>query len=64
MKGKTVITSKESVPYVLAIEKLKDTPYEASDKKSMITWTFKTENEAIENANLFMHLGFEYVKRI
>lgn len=64
MKGKRVITSKDSMPYVMAIEKLKDTPYEVEEKKTMIFWTFPTVDEAIRNARLFMNIGFEYVQRV
>lgn len=64
MKGRTVITSKDSMPYVMAIEKLRDTPYEKQEKQTMIFWKFPTEDDAIRNARLFMNIGFEYVQRV
>lgn len=64
MKGMTVITSKEPMPYVLAVEELKNVPHVRSDKQSMITWKFDTEDDAIKYSNRFMNIGFEYVKRV
>ena len=64
MKGRTVITSKDSMPYVMAVERLRDTPYEKEEKTSMILWNFPDAETAQKNAEVFMNIGFEYVQRV
>lgn len=57
--GKVVITSKQN------IELPKSFVYDSKDvKKDLIIWRFKTENQAIKAAKVFMNKGFEVVRRI
>ena len=58
----TVITSKEHTPYVMGWEKYKDVA-DIEIKTDNIIWRFDTPEEASMAANLFMNLGFEYVRR-
>lgn len=63
MKGCTVITSKDQVPYLEAWEKYKDTA-KIEVKDSMVVWKFKNNEEAAKAGKMFMNLGFEYVRRV
>jgi hypothetical protein len=56
--GKVVITSKQDV------ELPKSLVYQSrAIKKNLIIWRFKTEEDAIRAARLFMSAGFEVVRR-
>ena len=57
-----VITSKEQKPYLLAWEKYRGTAI-IEVLTDNIIWRFSSEEEAKIAAELFMNIGFEYVRR-
>ena len=58
MGGKVVITSKQDLELPDSLR------YESrAIKKNLIIWNFKTEEDAIRAARLFMNSGFEVVRR-
>lgn len=59
----TVITSKEQKPYFLAWEKYRNSA-KIEVTQDYVIWRFNSPDEAKTAAELFMNLGFEYVRRI
>lgn len=70
VKGKIVVTSKESTPYDIAISELEEKYkageieiYEVSELASAVVWMFKRACDAAYFADHAMEMGFEYVHR-
>lgn len=59
---RTIITSKEQKPYLLAWEKYRGKAI-IEVLTDNIIWRFTSEEEAKTAAELFMNIGFEYVQR-